>query len=363
MLDTVDTARAGQRLKLDAITHRYGSATAVDNVSLDIQGGELVALLGPSGCGKTTLLRAIGGFISQTEGTISVGAETIDHLPPNRRTVGIVFQNYALFPHMTASENIAYGLEARRVPAAEVRSRVAEMLSLVKLQAFADRYPKQMSGGQQQRVALARALAVRPSILLLDEPFAALDKNLRLDMQIEIKRIQRLANTTTLIVTHDQEEALSMADRVAVFNQGRLEQFGTPSQVYDDPASLFVNTFVGAANVLRARVESIEGRRAEVVLDGGERLVGRAMQGLAPGDTAVACIRPEQVRRAPSGMPATIEISMPLGSTIVHEARLANGTGVKLAEPREAGTEPLQPGTPVTLSPASATAANIFKAT
>lgn len=154
-----------------------------------------------------------------------------------------------------------------------------------------------------------------------------------------------------------------MADRVAVFNQGRLEQFGTPSQIYDDPASLFVNTFVGAANVLRGRVEAIEGRRAEVVLDGGERVAGRAMQGVAAGDPAIVCIRPEQIRRAPGGMPATIEISMPLGSTIVHEARLADGTGVKLAEPREAGTEPLQPGTQVTLAPASTTAANVFKAT
>ena len=223
-------ATAGATLHLEAISHRYGSATAVADVTLDVHGGELVALLGPSGCGKTTLLRAIGGFISQTEGNIRIAGKVVDHLPPNKRAVGIVFQNYALFPHMTAAQNIAYGLEARGAPRREIMARVDEMLALVKLQQLAGRYPKELSGGQQQRIALARALAVRPAVLLLDEPFAALDKNLRLDMQIEIKRIQRFSGTTTLIVTHDQEEALSMADRVAVFNQGRLEQFATPTR-------------------------------------------------------------------------------------------------------------------------------------
>ncbi|MBI3517174.1 MAG: ABC transporter ATP-binding protein, partial [Proteobacteria bacterium] len=183
---------SGQSLLLDGISHRYGAATAVDDVTLDIRGGELIALLGPSGCGKTTLLRAIGGFIEQTRGRVVVGGQAIDHLAPNKRGVGIVFQNYALFPHMTAAENVAYGLEAHGTARAAVRTRVAEMLQLVKLGHLARRYPKELSGGQQQRVALARALAVRPSILLLDEPFGALDKNLRLDMQIEIKRIQRL---------------------------------------------------------------------------------------------------------------------------------------------------------------------------
>jgi putative spermidine/putrescine transport system ATP-binding protein len=226
---------AGQSLIIDAVTHRYGAAFAVDNVTLDIKAGELLALLGPSGCGKTTLLRIIAGFIVQSEGHVIIGENRIDELPPNRREVGIVFQNYALFPHMTIAGNIAYGLAARGAPAAEQKSRVAEMLALIKLEHIADRYPKQLSGGQQQRVALARALAVKPSILLLDEPFAALDKNLRLDMQIEVKRIQRLAGTTTVLVTHDQEEALSMADRVAVLNQGKLEQYSPPTEVYDAP--------------------------------------------------------------------------------------------------------------------------------
>src|SRR5947207_9151563 len=247
----------GQTLIIDAVTQRYGSFRAVDNITLDIKAGELVALLGPSGCGKTTLLRIIAGFIVQSEGHIIVGESMIDDLPPNRREVGIVFQNYALFPHMTIAENIAYGLAARGVGGREQQARVKDMLALIQLDHIADRYPKQLSGGQQQRVALAPALAVKPNILLLDEPFGALDKNLRLDMQIEIKRIQRLAGTTTILVTHDQEEALSMADRVAVLNQGRLEQYAPPTEVYDNPNSLFVNTFVGTANVLSGKLVAL----------------------------------------------------------------------------------------------------------
>ncbi len=358
----VAATSSGKNLLIDRVTHRYGSSVAVQDVTLDIAGGELVALLGPSGCGKTTLLRAIGGFIEQSEGRILVGGASIDHLPPNKRTVGIVFQNYALFPHMTAAENVAYGLDARGTPKPETRARVDEMLSLVKLQPFAARYPKEMSGGQQQRVALARALAVRPSILLLDEPFAALDKNLRLDMQIEIKRIQRLAGTTTLIVTHDQEEALSMADRVAVFNQGRLEQFGTPSDIYDKPASLFVNTFVGAANILKGTAVAVQSSSADVELAGGGLLAARMMQqGLAPGDAVTVCVRPEQLRRATTGLAGTIEMSLPLGASIIYEVRLANGATIKLSEQRDAGGEPIAVGQPVYIAPANPHSVNAFR--
>jgi putative spermidine/putrescine transport system ATP-binding protein len=362
MLERGPAESTGQSLLIDGVTHRYGAAVAVQDVSLDIAGGELVALLGPSGCGKTTLLRAIGGFIQQSDGRILVGGKSVDHLPPNKRTVGIVFQNYALFPHMTAAENIGYGLDARGVPAQDKRSRVDEMLGLVKLQPFAGRYPKEMSGGQQQRVALARALAVRPSILLLDEPFAALDKNLRLDMQIEIKRIQRLAKTTTLIVTHDQEEALSMADRVAVFNQGRLEQFGTPSEIYDQPATLFVNTFVGAANVLGGTVAAVNGNSVKVALEGGGDIVGRAMQeGIAAGARVVVCIRPEHIRRASDGLAGTIEMSLPLGASVVHEVRLASGTAIKLSEPRAAGAPAVPAGSPVSIEAVSPQLVNVFR--
>ena len=352
--------RTAQALRIDGVSHRFGANKALDNVSIDVHGGELVALLGPSGCGKTTLLRAIGGFIAQSEGQISIGGAPVDHLPPNKRAVGIVFQNYALFPHMTAAQNIAYGLEARGTAKAATTARVDEMLALVKLQNLAGRYPKELSGGQQQRIALARALAVRPAVLLLDEPFAALDKNLRLDMQIEIKRIQRLARTTTLIVTHDQEEALSMADRVAVFNQGRLEQFATPSMVYDAPAALFVNTFVGAANVLHGTIRTLDVDFVTLTLDGAGEICGRMLQPVSIGARAVVCIRPEHLQRTVSGLAATIELGLPLGSTIVYEARLANGVAVKISEPREAGAEPLSPGMPIYLAPKGPRLATVF---
>jgi len=357
-------ASAGKSLLLDKITHRYGAATAVDNVTLDIRGGELVALLGPSGCGKTTLLRAIGGFINQTEGHVIVGGERIDHLAPNKRTVGIVFQNYALFPHMTAAENVAYGLQARGMARGPTRARVDEMLQLVKLSHLAQRYPKELSGGQQQRVALARALAVRPSILLLDEPFAALDKNLRLDMQIEIKRIQRLSETTTLIVTHDQEEALSMADRVAVFNQGRLEQFGTPSEVYDRPQSLFVNTFLGTANLLPGKFVGRNGMGARVELAPGVEFTTRApLEALAAGEAVTVCIRAEHLGIVDDGqgLPGTVEMGLPLGAMIVHEIRTGDGHAIKITEPRSAGMEPRAAGTKVLVRPASTEAATIFR--
>jgi putative spermidine/putrescine transport system ATP-binding protein len=354
----------GKPLRLDKITHRYGASTAVDNVTFDINGGELVALLGPSGCGKTTLLRAIGGFINQTEGHVIVGGERIDHLPANKRAVGIVFQNYALFPHMTAAENVAYGLQARGTSRAATRARVDEMLQLVKLSHLAQRYPKELSGGQQQRVALARALAVKPTILLLDEPFAALDKSLRLDMQIEIKHIQRLSGTTTLIVTHDQEEALSMADRVAVFNQGRLEQFGTPSEVYDRPQSLFVNTFLGTANLLPGKFVGLSGSDARVELTPGVEIATRApLEALAVGDDVTVCIRAEHLRIVDDGqgLPGTVEMGLPLGAMIVHEIRTDDGRTIKISEPRAAGMEPRAAGTTVAMRPASPEAATVFR--
>ncbi|WP_375458923.1 ABC transporter ATP-binding protein [uncultured Enterovirga sp.] len=353
---------AGKSLILDGITQRYGASLAVDTVTLDIRGGELVALLGPSGCGKTTLLRAIAGFLKPTEGRVIIGGEAVDHLPPNKRSVGIVFQNYALFPHMTVAENVAYGLAARGRPKQEQKARVAEMLDLVRLGHLADRFPKQMSGGQQQRVALARALAVRPSILLLDEPFAALDKNLRLDMQIEIKGIQRLAGTTTVIVTHDQEEALSMADRVAVLNAGRLEQFAPPTEIYDRPGSLFVNTFVGAANVFAGRLATAPDGARRVVLDTGEEWATGTGSSLPADARVTACIRPEHLRLVEDGLglDGTVEIGLPLGSTLVHEIRTRDGRGIKISEPRAPGAGPRPPGTPVRIRPVAPDVVSVF---
>ena len=247
----------GHRLQIESVTHRFGSYLAVNAIDLAVAGGEMIALLGPSGCGKSTLLRIVSGFIAQNEGRVLFDDEPVDHLKPNRRGTGIVFQNYALFPHMTIADNIAYGLEAQRWNKAKIAPRVKEMLDLVHMDHLADRFPRQLSGGQQQRVALARCLAVDPKILLLDEPFGALDKNLRLDMQIEVKRLQRSYGITTILVTHDQEEALSMADRIAVMNQGRIEQIASPTDIYDRPATLFVNQFVGNTNLMSgALIES-----------------------------------------------------------------------------------------------------------
>jgi len=345
----------GHSLTLEGITHRFGASKAVDDVTLEIGGSELVALLGPSGCGKTTLLRIIAGFINQTQGRVVIGGVPVDHLAPNKREVGIVFQNYALFPHLTVAENVAYGLAARGIPKSEQAPRVQEMLSLVQMGHLAGRYPKQMSGGQQQRVALARALAVRPRILLLDEPFAALDKNLRLDMQIEIKRIQQRAGITAILVTHDQEEALSMADRIAVLAQGRLEQFGTPGQVYDTPASLFVNTFVGTANRLAGRVQASSNTTLVVEMPGGAVLQLKPQGTLAAGQEITICIRPENLRFAATGEAAPlagiVEMGLPLGATIVHEIRLADGTPLKIAEARSSGAEPRAGGSNVGLMP------------
>jgi putative spermidine/putrescine transport system ATP-binding protein len=262
---------------------------------------------------------------------------------------------------MNVSENIAYGLDARGVAREAQRTRVGEMLELVQLSHLADRLPRQLSGGQQQRVALA----VHPRILLLDEPFAALDKNLRLDMQIEIKRIQRASGTTCIIVTHDQEEALSMADRVAVLNQGKLEQFAKPAAVYDTPATLFVNQFVGSANVIPGVLAANDGTTARVDLETGDFLLTRPPSGaVAIGGKVVVCVRPENLRLTSeeSGIRGTVEFGLPLGAVIVHEVLATGGYKIKLAEPRAPGTEPRAHGAPVRLMPSSPAAVMVFAA-
>jgi putative spermidine/putrescine transport system ATP-binding protein len=359
------TPNTGQSLTLDDIAHQYGGALAVDHVTLEVAAGELVALLGPSGCGKTTLLRIIAGFINQTSGKVVIGDKRVDELPPARRNVGIVFQNYALFPHMTVADNVGYGLAARGTDRAAARKRTTEMLEMVQLGHLADRMTRQLSGGQQQRVALARALAIEPRVLLLDEPFSALDKSLRLDMQIEIKRIQRAAGTTAIIVTHDQEEALGMADRVAVLNQGRLEQFAPPSAVYDTPATYFVSQFVGTANVLPGTLASLDGAHTTVLLDSGTALKARAPQGMPLGTKVVACVRPENLRlcdAGPDALAATVELGMPLGPTIVHEIRSASGQRLKLTESRAPGTTARASGERVWVRPASPESVTVFAA-
>jgi putative spermidine/putrescine transport system ATP-binding protein len=327
-----------QAVDLDGLTHRYGATTAVDDVTLTIKAGEIAALLGPSGCGKTTLLRIIAGFVRQSSGRVFVGGSAIDNLPPNRRNVGIVFQNYALFPHMTAAENIAYGLRARGHPKDDVKATVARFLDVVRLGGLADRLPRQLSGGQQQRVALARALAVGPSILLLDEPFSALDKGLRLDMQIEIKRLQRQFGLTAILVTHDQEEAMSVADRIAVMNRGRVEQFDTPVGVYDRPATLFVNGFIGTTNLLAGRIVTANPARAVVALDAGATVTVASEHVFASGERVVLSARPEQLAlfdtAAEDRWPVTVGMVVPLGATAIWDLEAADGTRLKLSERR-----------------------------
>ncbi len=330
---------AGHALALSAIQHRFGYFVAVDNVDLDIAAGELIALLGPSGCGKTTLLRIIAGFINQTSGDVLVDGRSMSALPPNRRNIGIVFQNYALFPHMTVAENVAYGLQARGQPKHETGPIVDEMLALVRMEAFGDRFPRQLSGGQQQRIALARCLAVGPSILLLDEPFGALDKNLRLDMQIEIKTLQAQSGITTILVTHDQEEALSMADRIAVLKAGQVEQFASPTEIYDHPATLFVNSFVGTTNLIPGKLLAKGEGTCTVELAAGPKVECAASPAARVGDEVSFSVRPERLAlsEAATGdaIPATVTAIMPLGPSIVYEVVLVDGTSVKVVEERD----------------------------
>jgi putative spermidine/putrescine transport system ATP-binding protein len=340
MRDSLEApSTAPQAVELDGLTHRYGATTAVDNVTLTINAGEIAALLGPSGCGKTTLLRIIAGFVRQNAGRVIVGGSAIDDLPANRRNVGIVFQNYALFPHMTAAENIAYGLRARGQSKHKIKPAVARFLDVVRLGGLADRLPRQLSGGQQQRVALARALAVGPSILLLDEPFSALDKGLRLDMQIEIKRLQRQFGLTAILVTHDQEEAMSVSDRIAVMNRGRIEQFDTPVGVYDRPATLFVNGFIGTTNLLPGRILTASGDgHAAVALDAGAKVMVESDRYFVAGTRVVVSARPEQLKlfgdATEERWPVTVGMVVPLGATAIWDLAAADGTRLKLAEQR-----------------------------
>jgi len=279
-------------LTLTALTKRYGDALAVDGLNLSVAQGEFVSLLGPSGCGKTTTLQMIAGFVAPTSGQITLAGQNLARVPANQRGLGIVFQNYALFPHMTAAQNVAFGLEMRRVPRSKRETRVMETLELVGLAHLADRYPARMSGGQQQRVALARALVIRPAVLLLDEPLSNLDAKLREEMQLELRSIQRTVGTTTILVTHDQSEALALSDRIVVMNQGRVEQVATPGTAYEAPASQFVGDFLGKANVLHPEVVHTQGQSYLRIGQAQLRLDGPQVYG-------AVIVRPEKIRFGP----------------------------------------------------------------
>ncbi len=285
-------------LELRSVSRSFGAHVAVQDVSMAVAAGEFVTLLGPSGCGKTTILRMVAGFEQPTGGAIMVGGAPVAGIPPYRRPIGIVFQNLALFPHMTVEGNIAFGLEVAKVGRSEIRSRVDEALALIGLSGLGARRVHEISGGQRQRVALARALVTRPTVLLLDEPLGALDLKIRRQLQIELKRIQKQVGTTFVFVTHDQEEALTMSDRIAVMNGGRVEQIGTPQEIYDRPATPFVARFIGDTNLLQGRIVTAGGRRARISLDDVEGSVEGEFgsDALQAGDRVALAIRPENVR-------------------------------------------------------------------
>ena len=336
----------GHRLDIEAVTLAYAGTTVVDQVTLHVEPGELVALLGPSGCGKTTLLRAVAGFMRPASGRILFDRAPVDHLPPGRRRVGMVFQNYALFPNMTVAENVAYGLQARSVARNEIAPRVATALDAVQMARFASRRPSQLSGGQQQRVSLARAIVTEPAVLLLDEPFAALDRALRLDLQLEIKRLQRRLGLTAVMVTHDQDEAMSMADRMAVMRAGRLEQLDAPATVYDNPASRFVAGFVGASVEMPGRIAAIDGDQCDVMLDAGARIIVARRAGLDRDARVIVSARPEHLALfdapTPERLRAELRQSAPIAGTIVHDLSV-DGLAMTVTEPRMAAIR--APGT------------------
>jgi putative spermidine/putrescine transport system ATP-binding protein len=342
-------------ISLQNVVKFYGPALAVEDISLEIAQGEFLALLGPSGCGKTTTLRMIAGFIEASSGRILFDDREVTHLPPNRRNTGMVFQGFALFPHMTVFENVAYGLQMRSVGKEEIKQRVAKILDRVQLGHLADRLPKQLSGGQQQRVALARALVINPDVLLLDEPLSALDAKLRHEVRLQIRQLQQSLGLTTIFVTHDQEEALSLADRLVVMSNGRVEQIGAPADLYERPVTPFVADFIGKSNFFKG---SIEGQM--FTSDFGAKL-RVSNPDAAGGERALVAIRPEKIRlwEADSAavsaienvLPGVIEFVSYLGPTTEYSIRLEGGPIVLVHQQNEsaAARASLTVGRPIAL--------------
>jgi spermidine/putrescine transport system ATP-binding protein len=337
-------------IHLEKVTKRFGDMTAVDGLTLSIERGAFYAMLGPSGCGKTTTLRMVGGFEDPTEGKVYLGGDEVTNHPPYKRDVNTVFQSYALFPHLSVERNVSFGLERKKVSKSEVRTRVGEALELVQLGGLGKRKPAQLSGGQQQRVALARALVNRPRALLLDEPLGALDLRLRKQLQIELKRIQQDVGITFVHVTHDQEEAMSMADTIAVMNEGRIEQAGSAADLYERPRTEFVANFLGVSNLVDARLASTEGRTASVETHDGAKLTLPADRIGPHGSDAVRVgVRPEKItlvpagRECPSGsnvLRGTVVVAAFLGVSIQYLIRAAGGEELTVFAQNADGAEP-----------------------
>ncbi len=336
------------RIAVRDLSKRFGSLVVVERASFEIAEGELFTLLGPSGCGKTTLLRLIAGFNAPDAGEVLFDDRNVNDVPPHLRGIGMVFQNYALWPHMTVKENVAYGLKLRKTPGGEIARRVDSVLEKVRLAGLGDRYPGQLSGGQQQRVALARALVLNPKILLLDEPLSNLDAKVRVQVRAEIRKLQKELGITTVYVTHDQEEALTLSDRIAVFNQGRVFQVGTPRELYQRPANRFVADFIGVNNLVDGTVRSIEASGAQALVDtpvGAFRAVTTG--DLRAGSKCVVCVRPEnvdleEVTAGENAVRGRIAFAAYLGNTLRYDADLGSGVTFK-ADDRDPWHHELRP--------------------
>lgn len=343
-------------VELHSVSKQFGQVRAVSDVSLEVKQGEFLSLLGPSGCGKTTTLRLIAGFEPATAGRILLAGEDVTERPSYKRNIGMVFQNYALFPHMTVQENVAFGLRMRHVPKPDIESRVKRALTLVQLTGLDGRYPRQLSGGQQQRVAVARALVIEPQLLLLDEPLSNLDAKLREEMRIELKQIQQKVGITTIFVTHDQEEALTMSDRIVVMNSGEIVQQGTPVDVYERPAHSFVAGFIGQANLLWGKAAGRNNGHVNVATDSGLQFAVKSDGAFPEGSRVLAVVRHARVKiskngepQGPNSFPASIEFVTYLGSNIQYLCR-SGATRLAASLPNEHGVPDYSPGAEVVIS-------------
>ena len=349
------------RITIQNAVKRYGEKTIIPNLSLEIDGGEFFTLLGPSGCGKTTLLRMIAGFNSIEGGTISFDGQAINDLPPYRRNIGMVFQNYAIFPHMSVRKNVEYGLRQRNLSRSEIGKRADEIMNVVKIMEYADKSPNQLSGGQQQRVALARAIVIHPTVLLMDEPLSNLDAKLRIEMRGAIRDIQKEVGITTVYVTHDQEEALAVSDRIAVMNFGELQQVGTPVELYHRPANLFVATFVGASTIFNGVVASEDGQL-------GVRIDGKLFvpmdnldDSVKEGQELKVTVRPEEfsLSRGETGWFGTVKSSVFLGRFVNYEIILPNGAITEVSLPTSGVQDHYRRGESVSMT-VDASRINVF---
>jgi spermidine/putrescine ABC transporter ATP-binding subunit len=338
-------------LELVGVRKAYGEVAALHEISLSVAEGALLFLLGPSGCGKTTTLRIVAGFIRQDAGQVRIRGESVDGIPPERRNLGMVFQNYALFPHMTVFQNVAFGLRMRRIPTDAVRERVRRALDLVRLGGMEERYPRALSGGQQQRVALARAIVIEPKLLLLDEPLSNLDLKLREEMRSEIRALQKALGITTIFVTHDQEEAITMADEIVVMNQGRIIQSGAPTALYDRPANRFVAHFIGESNLESGKVQAAVGPAMWRLDAGGLSVLATGAGRWQPGDAVAVAVRPEKIRlapvtpgggaEAPNTFAGVVEECIFRGALRRYRVRLPHGRVWSVDEPSTSGTPAL----------------------